>query len=655
MRKIIFLLILSLFIVNISYAGQEEDDQKLLEELGIGQEEQAAYKFPVIKPEASLMLGYRFADVSGSKRTFEYEYLKDYPVFDGRLDVFKHPHRLHLDFDFNNNKDYTSDVHYAYGDSILFRWFNSTLFHNLDNIELIELDPSSSNYKIDIKDRGVDYGVTTSIHSAMLRLKAPDFPAHFYFKAFHVMKDGESQQRSLSGSGYFDNIQRTTQKRGIDWTTGTYEIGANSHLGHAEAEFAHTEKRFDVGTDDALFDFYKANAFRSAGTFPHNQVSELKGSSNVLRVHSNYNESLVASATFSIKERENEASGATADIFNGAGSMQWTPLTRLSLFLKYSHTDVDVDNPAIASITDINGSVTTYPGSVKPSISKTTDTISLTGRYNPEPGVILKAQYLNENIDRDNAAEWNLQDSTRKNTLSLSAGLRVIRGLNIKTEYIHKAIVQPSYNTEPDSSDKGIASISWIPAAGINLLLNYSIAKELRDDLYFSDTLNAKDRNTRTENLMGSGTFQLLNNLSLTTSYAFLRYKIRQDIVYGTVPSTDNNVPYEDTAHVYSASLNYVPINKLYIFVLISQTKSTVEFLPSSQDLLSPVSIASFSKEKVTETAYNLSADYECMNSFSCGLEFQYTDVNDVLDNIHDSNQDGNAYIFVLTIKKKWL
>ncbi|MBI5098183.1 MAG: MtrB/PioB family outer membrane beta-barrel protein [Nitrospirae bacterium] len=655
MRKIIFILISLLFIVNKVYASQEEDDQKMLEELGIGQEAQAAYKFPDIKPEAELMLGYRFVGVSGSKKAFEYEYLKDYPVFDGHLDFFKYPHRLRLDLDFNNNKDYQSDVNYAYGDLLLTRWFDTTFYHNLDNIELIDLDPSSLNYEVDIKDSDVRYGVITDIHNAMLRLKTPNFPAHLYLKILYVMKDGKFQQRSLSGSGYFDNIQRTTQERDIDWTTAIYEIGANSHLGHAEVELAHIDKRFDVGMDEALFDNYTANAFRSAGTFPHNQVSELKGSSNLINIHSNYNESLVASATFSIKERENEASGAKADIYQGAGSLQWTPLTRLSFFMNYSHIDVDADNPATASITDINGSVTTYPGSVIPSISKTTDTFSLTGRYNPETGVTLRAKYRYENIDRDKAADWGLQDTTRKNTFSLSAGLRVIKGFDLKTEYIHKAIVQPSYNNEPDYSDKGIASISWIPAAGINLLLNYSIAKEERDDLYFSETRNAKDRNTKTENLMGSGTFQLRNNLSLTTSYAFIRYKIRQDIVYGDVASTDNDVPYNEMAHVYSASLNYIPIDKLNIFALISQTKSTVEFIPGSQDLLNPVSIASFSKQKVTETTYRLSADYECMNSFSCSLEFQDNNVNDVLDNIHDDNQDGHAYIIMLSLKKKWL
>ena len=656
MRKIIFILILSLsiFVVSRGFAGQEEDDLKLLEELGIEPEQQEAYKFPVIKPEIELMLGYRFTDVDGSKRSFEYEYLKSSPLLGFDIELYKHPYRLHFDLNFTDEKDYQADLAFADGELILMRWFNSTLFHNTDNIELIDLSPSSPNYSIDRRDGGEDYGVRTGINSLMLRAKMPNFPAHAFFNLFHVMKDGSAQQRSLLGQGYFFDVERATMEREIDWQTGTYEIGANSHLGHAEVEYSHIEKRFEAKKDETMYDAYTANPFRPAGTYPHNQIPELKGSSNVLKVHSNYNESLVASATFSAKERDNQTSGASADIFQGAGALQWTPLTRLSFFMKYSHIDVDADNPSTASITDINGSKITYPGSVKSPISKRNDLISLTGRYNLRPGVILKAKYLNENIERDNASDWGLQDSTRKNTYSLSADLRVIKRVDIRTEYIHQTVDQPSYNTEPDNSDQGIASVSWIPAPGINLLVNYSISKDTRDHLHFTGADNARDRDSTLENVMGSGTFQLLNNLSMTASYAFIRSKIRQDIVYGTVVAVDNDVPYESKAQIYSASLNYIPINKLAINALIAHSKSDSEFSPSRNNLLQPVSVASFSREELAETTYRLTSDYKCMDSYLCGIDFQYNDIDDLIDNIHDYSQDGHAYIILLTLKKTW-
>lgn len=655
MKKIIVLMILSLFIINKGYAAQEDDDLKLLEELGISAEEQTEYKFPYIKPEANLSLGYRFIDASGSEQAFEYEYLKDFPVIEGEYRVFKYPHRLRFDLDLNNHKDYHGDVSYAYGDLFLSRWVDNTFFHNLDNIELVSLDPSSPTYRIDRKDEDQKYGVRTGMYSSLIRLKTPDFPAHAYFRTFHAEKAGDYQQRSLSGSGYYNDIERATQERKIKWTTGTYEVGANSHLGHAEVEFSHIEKRFEAKGDDVMYDVYGPSLYHlSGGTFPHNQVPELRGSANVIKVHSPYNERVVASATFSLKEKENMTSGAKADIFHAAGAVQWTPLIRLSFFVRYFHTDTEAENPGTASITDINGIVTSYPGTVRPSVSKTTDAISITGRYNPEPGVTLKVKYLYENADRENADDWNLKETTQKNTLAASAALRVIKGLDIRTEYMHKSVVKPSYSTEPDSSDKGTASISFMPVPGVNLFVNYSISREKREDLDFSTTADAKDRNTRTDNLMGSGVFRLMDNLSMTASYAYMHYRVRQDIVYGDVPVIDNDVQYKDIAHVYSASLDYAPVEKLDILAMVTHVRSTGDFYPGSGDLLNPVSISSFSKQKISETVYSLSGDSECSNSLSCGLEFRYSETKDVINNINDSNPDGHAYIVMLKLKKKF-
>ncbi|MEW6602782.1 MAG: hypothetical protein AB1499_17555 [Nitrospirota bacterium] len=440
----------------------------------------------------------------------------------------------------------------------------------------------------------------------------------------------------------------------IKWTTGTYEVGANSHLGHAEVELSHTEKRFDAKDDDVIYDTYGPSVYHmSGGTFPHHQVPELTGSANTIKVHSNYNERIVASATFSLKERKNKTSGTTADTFRAAGSLQWTPLERLSLFINYYHADTETDNPGTASITDINGLVTTYPGTVRPSVSKTTDAVSLTGRYNPEPGVTLKASYLLENTERENAEDWNLNESTRKGKLTLSAALRVIKGLELKTEYVRKAVINPSYSTEPDNSDRGTASVTITPLPGVSLFVHYSIMREKREDLNFETTADAKNRNTKTDNLMGYGMFRLMDNLLMTAGYARMHYRVRQDVVYGDVPVIDRDVEYKDLAHVYSASLDYVPVEKLYLLAMISHVRSAGDFYPGSADLLSPVSVSSFSRQKIRETVYNFSGDTECTDNLSCGLEFRYSETTDAIDNVDDSNPDGHAYLVMLKFKKK--
>jgi hypothetical protein len=636
MRKILYLLILTVSL-HFGVARAQDSDEDLLKELGISDEEgKESYKFPDIKPESNIYLGYKFTNQGGSGNAFEYERMDDFPIAGIDYRAFKYPHRTHFDFNMSGKDDYQSDIHYAYSDRFIARWFNTTLFHNLDNIRLIDIDPSTNFFKIKINDSNEKYGVRAGINNISLRLKAPDFPAHLYFRGLFFDKDGSRQQRSLSGN------TRITRSRNIQWNTSTYVIGGNSHLGHAEVDLSHTEKRFDVNAGEVMFDNY----------IPHNRIPELKGSSNVIKIHSNYNEKVVASATFSIKDRENEQSGATADMFRGDGSVQWTPLTRLSFFLRYSHTDIDVDNPGIASITYSNGTVITYPGTVKPSVSRTTDALSVTGRYYPERGVVLKAKYFFENIDRKNAEAWLLQESTRKNGFSLSADLRVVRGLDFCTEYTHRTTDVPSYNTEPDNADKWVTSLAWMPLPKVNLLAIYSYGKEKRNDLAFSTTNDAKIRETRTDNLSGSATIHIRRNLSLTANYSFMQYKIDQDIVYGS--SVDSVVPMKDKTNVYSASIYYVPTDRLNLSALISHVKSEGEFSPDNQDLLDPVSIASFSRQEITETNYQISGMYEFPNGFSGGADLRYADVEDNLDNIHDSNLDGHAYIIMLRVKKQW-
>ena len=71
------------------------------------------YTFPVIKPQASLFLGARLAGFNGSPRADQYEYLHDYVPFGGELRLFSYPHRLHLELDVKNQKDYSGEAEFA--------------------------------------------------------------------------------------------------------------------------------------------------------------------------------------------------------------------------------------------------------------------------------------------------------------------------------------------------------------------------------------------------------------------------------------------------------------------------------------------------------------------------------------------------------------
>lgn len=628
------------------------------------------YRFPAIKPEAFVLGGYRFVGHSGDEKADQYEYLHDSVSLGGELRVFSFPHRLHLDIDFKNSKDFFGDASYAYKDIVLFRGINRTLFHNLENIALVDLDPATSSPGIDVRDRDEHYGVKFGDSALFLRFKTPDFPFHVYFDGTFVTKDGTEQLRSLGGSGYFNDIVRVSQKRNIDWRSNNLILGANTHLGPVEMDLSHGEKRSNVEGDRVFYDafnlafdpFSPSNIVRSGGVFPHNLTPEFKSSSNTVKVHTSYTGALVASATFSNLDKENMSSGAKAEYFIGAGEVTWIPMPRVAVFVKYRHREADIDNPGTATISDISNPSNTYTYQVKPSLSSITDTASGTIRYRPVTGLTLVADYSYERIGRTNSDEWKLPESTTRNIVALSANLRIARNLNLKARYTHKDIDNPAYNSEPRHSDEGRISASWIPVAGLNTLVSYCVAGERRSELIFTDPNNnpiegPKNRNVRRNKLLGSVTFLIAKDVSLTTSYAYIHNRTQQDLVFlsDTLASvTDPSVPNKDTAHNYSVDVSYMPKNNMTFNAGLSYTVSRAIFFPGSADLLEPVSIATFSDLKIRESIYYLSGEYKFRNGFSVGLRYKYSRLDDVLDIPDDDVRDGSAHIFLMTISKKW-
>lgn len=653
---LIMLSVLMTFSYTVSSSGEEEADE--FQEEAVSKE----YRLPDIAPEIYFYGGYRLVHFSGSEQVKEFAYLKDSIMLGGELRILPLPHRVHIDIDIKNKNDYSGDISYAYKDIVLFRDTNSTLFHNLDNISLIDLNTATANPGVNIKDMGNTYGTKVSMNNIFLRLKTPEFPFHVYLDASIIDKNGEQQQRSLLGAAYFNNIVRASQKRDIDWQTKTIVVGANSHLGPVEVDISHGEKRFDVQGDGVFYDYYSnPRGLRQAGEYPHNLIPELTSSTNTLKLHTSYTGNLVASATFSKIDKENNNSGAQAYYFIGSGEVTWTPLTKLAFLMKYRHRETDIDNPDTARITNTT-TATTYTYSVKNSISSATDMLSTTARYRPFSGLTLRGEYSYEHIRRQDNDEWEIPDSTVKNTASLSADLRIMRTLKLSAKYTNKNITGPAYNTDPDHSNEGKISLSWVPLPQISTLLSYNITREKSSALHYLDgdgdiIPGAENRDVKKDWLLGSVTFLILKDLSLTTSYAYIHNRTQQDITYSDTSGTlfvDSYVPYKDTAHNYALDLNYLPKNNITFGAGVSHTISNGTFYPDDTNLTQPVSIASFSELKTKETVYSASVEYRFKRGFATGIQYRYSTLDDALDNPYDDVKDGRAQIILLTLSKKW-
>jgi predicted porin len=654
MKKLIIMVLLILVSgISGAYAGEaEEAPSPDAEEAEAVQSE--VYIFPVIKPEFSLTGGYRYVHANGSSRAEEFEYLHNSLVLGGELRTVSLKHRLHLDFEVRNEKDYYGDISYAYKDLVLFRAVNSTLFHNLENIKLFTF----GGMQAERRDLDEKYGLKVGISNILLRFKTPDFPAHLYFEGNFVDKDGAVQQKFYK---YSSPSARISEKRDVDLQTSVYTLGANSHLGPVEVDFSHSEKRLDVGADKALID---ADVRGIPGTYYHNRIPELKSSANTLKLHTSFTGGLVASATLSKTDKENRDSGAKADYLFVAGDVTWMPMTKLTFFVKYRHQERDLDSPDTVTIRNLVAPFNTTTMAVKDSISSISDAVSGTVRYRPFKGVMLKADYTYEDIRRNDAEEWHvIPDSTQRHKLSLSGDIRIMSGLKLNAKYIHRDINNPSTNIEPDRSDEGIMTLSWMPFPRLNTFLSYGIKEEKRESLRFlngTEVLNADNRKAKNDRLVGTVSYVLLRNLSVTGSYAYMHNNVTQDIIYAAdtnhppILTGKDLVPYKTISRNYSFDINYSPKSFISLNGGISHTISKGTFYPSDAAITQPESIASFSELKIRETTYSASGEYQFKSGFTAGIQYRYTTFKDVLDNIYDDANDGRASIILLTISKKW-
>ncbi len=650
------------------------------DEIGPGQ----TYSFPEIRPAVSIFSGYRLVDYNGSGSAQEYEFLHDSISGGGELRVFHFPHRLHLDLDIKNRKDYFGDISYAYKDIVLLRGVTRTLFHNLKNVYLGEAPQVSGTA---VKDRLDEYGIGTGISEGSVRFKTPDFPLHLYTNERFVKKYGTVQQRSLGGAGYFFTTEpsaftngrvRTSRSRDIDWETTEYTIGINSHLRWIEADFSHTEKRFNSGGDTVLYEHYlpagspEPGSVRAGGTYPLSLVPDLKGSTNTLRLHTSYTGKIVASVTLTRKNRENEYSNAKASYFSGAFRLTWMPTTRLTFYVKYKHRERDADNPDSVTIVDRDNPANTYSDlSVRPPISSKTDRGSLTVRYRPLSVLTLRAKYTFEERRRSNNDDWYLPDSTRKNIFSLSGDSRITGSLNLKVKYTHKSIDNPAYNVEPDRSDEGQVSISWLPFTRVSTTFNYNVTQEKRDNPVFvgpdGPSESPGPRRVTRNGFFGTVTFLISKDLSLSTAYSYMHNKIDEDLAFlDKVPDFDGGetwsdarrydpgVPYRQTANTYTANINYKVNEKLNLNGGITRTRSKARFEVTSADLTTPDSIDSFSRLDIIETAYSVKGSYRLSHGFTVRAEYRYTDLDDVVEDPYDDVSDGTAHVIWITLSRKW-
>ena len=637
--------------------GLSPDLQAELEALLSGEEEIAIYEFPDIEPEYSVSAGYGFVTSEGPDSIGRYYYLESSPMFSTRARLFSYPNRFYLEVDIKNLWDSFIDLRYAYGDTVLFRWTNTRLYHNYELRPLLDLDSATPSPGVDARGCTDSCGAGSTINKASLRYKTPDYPAHLYIDYLFIARNGDMQRMMLEGSGYYNNIVRTSNKDDIGSFFYRYETGANANMGQMEVQYAFTRQYFEPDTDVSYGSITANNAW-AAGTYPHHKIHQVEGMSHTFKAHTSYTGKIVAAATVSFKEFKNETSGAKSDYVVAHTSLTWMPITRLTFVVRYRHNDMQVDNPSRVTITDATDPANSYTYTVKPSISYTQDSLRVIGRYRPVAGLTLTGNYSVDRIERDNASLWGLSsDSTTKTVTGVDASVKIGRTFRVNAGVEIKDVEDPAYNSEPDSQSTGNLSATWMPLDWVSANLAYTLRQGERGELDYDGISNARDRETSDEHLTATVSFLVNEDTTVTLGYFMLREHIRQDIVYsdlGGTPLISSDVVQQDSSTGYSIDLSYIASESLTIYTGASYTVCDASFDTNNTDLLEPISLASLNDFGYNETAFTASGDYQLGDDSSVSLEYRFRRLDETLDNPNDGIEDGEIQIASVMYRKKW-
>lgn len=603
----------------------------------------------------SYFLGYRFVSQDDSLKASEYIYPNSSATFGVEMLAAPLPYRYHLNAEYLNEYDFYGDAGFAYKDVLLFRNILIGLHHNLDHPDFLAPgEPPEIIYGD--SNRGDDYYADFINNHLSLRLKTPNFPFHAFFKNQYIERDGIIGQRFLLGD--FENIVKTATARDIEWQSDAYTLGANSHLGPIEVEYAYDHSEFDPGGNSVLFDGYP-DFFRPGDVYPHHVIPETESTANTIKIHTSYTGGIVAAATLANLNRKNNYSRTESTTWKGAFDFSWIPDPIVGLFFKYRHRDVDMDNPDFVTLA---GLTNTLRYTVRQGISYQKDIFTLSARYRPVNRLSLISSYEYAQIDREDTEEWWVPgDSSAIHRINLTARAHPLDKVKLNAIYEYKYFDDPSYNTDPDNSSQLRLTATYVPVSRINLYLDYVLTFTERDDLRYLNSdpfvlLEGGERDGRRDRLLASLSCMFSPKLTANASWTYSRWDVDQDLAYGKwnltgggdLPFIDAGVPYTDEANSFSLGLQFTPRNDITVTTDLTHTLSEGEYMPGNVLGSFPGTLIWYTDLEAAETIFSLGASKKLSRDWEVGFKL-YTDF---YDDKTDDLLDGQLFIGTFSLKR---
>ena len=623
--------------VSLSLGAEEQDSQPIAaaENCPLTQEEPA----DDCNMKGNYFLGYRFISQNDALKAAEYVYPHSSVTFGLDLVACPLPFRYHVNSEFLSSYDFYTDAGFAYQDLVLFRDILVGAHHNLDHFNYSFPTHTDNN-------PGDEYYTDFTSNLLTLRLKQPDFPLHAFVTHRYVEQEGKIQQRFMQGT--IGSPNKFSESRDFAWDSHAVKLGANSHLGPVELEYAYDQADFNPGPNNILYD----------GTGPHNVIPETESSGHSLKLHSSYTGGIVTAATLSNLYQKNNYSLTESTTWKGAFDFTWIPDPLVGIFFKYRHRNVNMDTP----------DVVTLAGPVREGISYDKDVFSLATRYRPLNFLSLLASYEFSHLERKDVEEWDIiPGQTNIHTIKFTTHVKPLDRVKVTGSYEFKIYDQPEYNNTPDNSNKLRLTATYTPTPWLNVYLEYLLAMTERKDLSYIindpylTVLEFGERDGRRDQFLASVTSELSPKLSMTTSWFYQRWDVQQDLIYGRWfvpplpalpygdnPYTDFGVPYTDESNSFSLSFHYLPTED--ITCVAGATYTIAKGDAGYTDVVGEALFAlpSFSSLKTAETLFSLGITKRLSKEWEVGIN---SSIGIYDDKAYDL-LDGNVVTTICNLKR---
>lgn len=577
----------------------------------------------LLATEASVAVGYRATSVHGTPgRALEYDSLKSSPLFQGTLFTDRGPYHLGLGLDYRNEDDYSADAHLNTKGLLRLDLRTERFFHNLDHIPY---DSSKGGRpdgflgttgRVTYSDSNPEdaYGLRLDMNEAKLRVKCPDYPAHFNLSYWRFEKTGEKQQRFVS-ENCAAACHMQSKSREIDRVTEEVKAGLDAHAGYVDMAIEALYRAFRDHEPPPSDDFAGHSRGRGRGPvttldeYTHDEDPESSLKELTVRLNTAPAGGLVGSTSFTIGSRENHSDShsvapteAEVDYTKTTADVTYTPSEHWTLNFRYRLFDLSSSNTDV--IDDTNGATRDVDLDVRDSLDLRRAWYEAIVNYRPIKRLTLKAELRHEQIERSETG-FPIQHST-PSTLTFPIVInpkwelpekeeitRVKIGFN--SRFLEKSALKlngwlawqqdddPAYGTSAEESQEAFLSATYTPTLiwGITATANLLDEKNHDHEAVQFDratTPNSPvsydlDRDQEQHKFSVGTWLSPLDGLTLDANYGYLRTKITQDLLFGAQPhSTDDlsdftieneDVDYSQKVQTISVGATWQPVEKL--------------------------------------------------------------------------------------------